>query len=233
MSEQSIDKARELAVEEAFKHIRDAKIIGVGTGSTIEKFIKKLSEYREDFSDKLFVASSYDTVIKLKEYGFKVLHPLAVTTIDAYIDSADEVDRNLNMIKGGGAALTMEKILTYYSKRRIFIVDYTKLVEWLGERHPIPIDVVPHATSMVYNYLKNRGYNVKIRYPIKGKYGPVVSDIGGVILDIILKSPVRVEELNRELKSIPGVIETGLFIGLADIVLCGYKDKVEVMKRRN
>lgn len=86
---------------------------------------------------------------------------------------------------------------------------------------------------MVYNYLKNRGYNVKIRYPIKGKYGPVVSDIGGVILDIILKSPVRVEELNRELKSIPGVIETGLFIGLADIVLCGYKDKVEVMKRRN
>ena len=232
MSKQSIDKAKELAAEKALKYIEDAKIIGVGTGSTVEKFIKKLGECREDFNNRLFIASSYDTMIKLKEYGFKVLHPLAVTTIDVYIDSADEVDRDLNMIKGGGAALTMEKILTYYSKRKVFIVDYTKIVEWLGEKHPIPIDVVPYATSMVYNYLRSRGYNVKIRYPIKGKYGPVVSDIGGVILDIILDSPIQVEELDKKLKRVPGVIETGLFIGLADIVLCGYKDKVEVMKRR-
>lgn len=227
----AISEIRERIALEALKYVGNAKVIGVGTGSTVGKFIEKLGEYRREFSDKLFIASSYDTVLKLREYGFKVIHPLMVSEIDVYIDSADEVDKELNLVKGGGAALTLEKILTYYSKKRIFIVDYMKIVNWLGEKHPIPIDVIPYATTMVYRYLKNRGYNVEVRYTTKGKYGPVTSDIGGIILDIKLDNPVNVRELERELKSIPGVIETGLFIDLVDILIVGYRDGVVVKKR--
>ncbi|HIQ02817.1 MAG TPA: ribose-5-phosphate isomerase RpiA [Desulfurococcales archaeon] len=227
----AISEIRERIALEALKYIGNAKVIGVGTGSTVGKFIEKLGEYRREFGDRLFIASSYDTILKLREYGFKVIHPLMVSEIDVYIDSADEVDKELNLVKGGGAALTLEKILTYYSKKRVFIVDYMKVVNWLGEKHPIPVDVIPYAVTMVYRYLKSRGYNVKVRYTTKGKYGPVISDIGGIILDIKLDSPVNVRDLERELKSIPGVIETGLFIDLVDVLIVGYKDKVVVRKR--
>jgi len=222
----TLDRARANAAKKALEHVLEAEVIGVGTGSTVEKFIEVLSSRREELRDKLFVASSIDTMVKLKRAGFKVLHTSTIEQIDVYIDGADEVDRELNMIKGGGAALTMEKLLTFFSRKRVFIVDYTKLVKNLCEKHPIPIDVLPEAVLMVYNYLDSRGYNPVIRYSVRGKYGPVVSDVGGVIIDIKprLFNPA---ELERELKSIPGVIETGLFIGLADRVIVGYEDRVE------
>ena len=226
-----LDKAKLNAAKKALDYVVDAEIIGVGTGSTVEKFIDLLGGMKERFSKKLFVASSIDTMIKLRKYGFNVLHTAVVSDIDVYVDGADEVDKELNMIKGGGAALTMEKLLTFFSRKRIFIVDYTKLVNKLCEKHPIPIDVLPEAVSMVYGYLVKKNYNPVIRYPLKGKYGPVVSDVRGVIIDIKPTSPFNPIELERELKSIPGVIETGLFIGLADIVIIGYEDKVEELTK--
>ncbi len=225
-----INAARK-AVEELLNMLESVNIIGIGTGSTVEEFIKQLSKFRETLADKYFTASSIDTVLKMKKYGFKIVHPASLSTIDVYIDGADEVDPSLNMVKGGGAALFLEKILTYYSRYRLFIVDYSKLVGWLGEKHPIPLEVNFYAVSFVEELLKNKGYNIAVRRPVKGKYGPVISDTFGVIIDLYLNDPVDIVRLESELKHVPGIIETGLFIGLADKVIVGYEDSARVLER--
>jgi len=226
-----INAARK-AVEELLNTLDSVNVIGVGTGSTVEEFIKQLAKFRRTLGDKYFTASSIDTVLKMKEYGFRVVHPASLSTIDFYVDGADEVDPNLNMVKGGGAALFLEKILTYYSKYKLFIVDRSKLVSWLGEKHPIPLEVNFYAVSFVEEFLKNKGYKVTVRRPVKGKYGPVVSDTFGIIVDMHLDKPVDTASLELELKQIPGVIETGLFIGLADKVIVGYEDGARVLERK-
>ncbi len=220
------------AVEELLNRIDDIGIIGVGTGSTVEEFIKQLARFKNTLTDKCFTASSLDTILKMREYGFNTIHPSSLSKIDFYVDGADEVDPDLNMIKGGGGALFLEKILTYYSKYRVFIVDYSKLVRWLGEKHPIPLEVNFYALSFVEEYLRNKGYHVSIRRPVKGKYGPVVSDTFGVIVDLHLDEPVDINSLEHELKMIPGIVETGLFVKLADKVIVGYEDEAKVLEKK-
>ncbi len=232
MKSAKINAARK-AVEELLNNLDDISVIGVGTGSTVEEFIRLLAGFKETLSDKFFTASSIDTILKMREHGFRVVHPASLSRIDFYVDGADEVDPQLNMVKGGGAALFLEKILTYYSNYRIFIVDYSKLVSWLGEKHPIPLEVNSYAVSFVRSLLEGRGYRVNIRYPSKGKYGPVVSDTCGVIVDLYLNGPIDPANLERELKQIPGIIETGLFLGLADKVIVGYEDGARVLERES
>ncbi len=227
----TIEECKVNAAKEAIKFVRDAKVIGVGTGSTVEKFIEQLTEIKKELKDKIFVASSIDTRIKLVEKGFCVADLLSVNEIDVYIDGADEVDPELNMIKGGGAAHTMEKILAFYSKKRVFIVDYTKLVKKLGEKHPVPVEVIPEATNLVKHYLENKGYKVKLRYPKKGKYGPIISDTYGLILDVYLNGK-DYHDLLETLDKLPGVTGHGLFIGYADYVIVGYPDKIEILTNR-
>ncbi len=231
MKTAKINAARK-AVEELLNMLDSVNVIGIGTGTTVEEFIKQLSRFRRTLADKYFTASSIDTILKMKEYGFKTIHPASLSTIDFYVDGADEVDPHLNMIKGGGAALFLEKILTYYSKYKLFIVDHSKLVRWLGEKHPIPLEVNFYAVSFVEELLRNKGYNVVARRPVKGKYGPVISDTFGVIIDLYLDKPVDIVSLELELRRIPGIIETGLFIGLADKVIVGYEDSARVLERK-
>ncbi len=223
-----IEKCKVNAAKEAVKFVKDARIVGIGTGSTVEKFIELLGSMKEFFCDKLFVASSIDTRIKLVEKGLRVADLLSIDRIDVYVDGADEVDPQLNMIKGGGAAHTMEKILAYYSDKRIFIIDYTKLVRKLGEKHPVPVEVVPEAANLVKKYLEKKGYRVKIRYPVKGKYGPVISDTGGLIIDVFLNGK-DYHDLLKIIETLPGVIEHGLFIGYADYIIIGHPDRVEIL----
>ncbi len=231
MKSAKINAARK-AVEELLNRIDDIGIIGVGTGSTVEEFIKQLAKFKNTLADKYFTASSLDTILKMREYSFNTIHPSSLSKIDFYVDGADEVDPDLNMIKGGGGALFLEKILTYYSKYRVFIVDYSKLVRWLGEKHPIPLEVNFYALSFVEEYLRNKGYRVSIRRPVKGKYGPVVSDTFGVIVDLYLDEPVDIKSLEHELKMIPGIVETGLFVKLADKVIVGYEDEAKVLEKK-
>lgn len=223
-----VDEAKGRAAEGALEFIGGAKLVGLGTGSTVEKLIGLL----DPGGDAVYVASSIDTAVKASSRGLKVLHPSSVRgPLDIYIDGADEVDEELNMIKGGGAALTMEKILAHHSVRRVFMVDHTKLVSRLGESRPIPVEVVRDALMFVARRLDDMGYDVVVRRPRSGKYGPVLSDICGVIIDVSMphdKSPERVED---ELKSVPGVVETGLFLGLADVVVVGYVNKTRIIAR--
>lgn len=226
----SVSRAKELAAREAVKYIMDANVIGVGTGTTVEYVIKVISGLRDYFSSKYFVASSLATAIKLSEANLKVLDHSSVGGVDVYIDSADMVDRNLNMIKGGGAALTLEKLLANYSRLRVIVIDYTKLVDDLRGNF-IPVDVLPHAVSLITNYLRGNNYEVSIRYSTKGKYGPVISDVGGVLIDVRLPRDADLIKFNDFIRKLPGVIETGLFIGLSDIVIVGYEDRVETLTR--
>ncbi len=226
-----VEKAKLMAAKHAFKLIHPShRVIGMGTGSTVEKFIQILGEKWELFHDKVFVASSIDTALKLGEHGFRVVSTATIDKIDIYIDGADEVDPEMNMIKGGGAAHVLEKILAYNAGTRIFIVDYTKLVSRLGEKHPVPVEVLPEALLLVYRRIKELGLRADIRKSRGGKYGVVVSDTRGIIIDVHLDKPFDVVKLDRALHEIPGVVGTGFFIGLADKVIVGYPDHVEVIE---
>ncbi len=227
-----VEKAKLMAAKHAFQLIPpNNRVIGVGTGSTVEKFIQLIREKRELFHDKVFVASSIDTALRLREHGFKVVSTSTIDKIDVYIDGADEVDPEMNMIKGGGAAHVLEKILAYNAETRIFIVDYTKLVRRLGEKHPVPVEVLPEALLFVYRRIKELGLRADIRKSRGGKYGVVVSDTRGIIIDVHLDKPVDVVELDRVLHEIPGIVGTGFFIGLADKVIVGYPDHVEIIEK--
>ncbi len=226
-----VEKAKLMAAKHAFKLMHPShRVIGMGTGSTVEKFIQILGEKWELFHDKVFVASSIDTALKLREHSFRVVSTATIDKIDIYIDGADEVDPEMNMIKGGGAAHVLEKILAYNAGTRIFIVDYTKLVSRLGEKHPVPVEVLPEALLLVYRRIKELGLRADIRKSRGGKYGVVVSDTRGIIIDVHLDKPFDVVKLDRALHEIPGVVGTGFFIGLADKVIVGYPDHVEVIE---
>ncbi|MEM1749254.1 MAG: ribose 5-phosphate isomerase A [Sulfolobales archaeon] len=225
-----VERARQLVVREALKYLVDAEIIGIGTGSTVDMLINLMSASKDVLRSKYFIASSTATALKLRDVGFKVFNTLSVDYVDIYVDSADRVDRNLNLIKGGGAALTLEKLLAYYSKFNLFIIDYSKFVDRFSGDELIPIDVLPQALSLVTNQLRKLGYKYSIRYSGKGKYGPVVSDVGGIIVDVNLPVGEDLSEFNRKIKYLPGVIETGLFIGFSDLVLVGYADRVDALR---
>lgn len=222
MTKEEVLFARKVAALEAIKYLKSAETVGVGTGSTISQFII-IAHEAGIFKDKTLVTSSYDTSLKLAALGYRVTHPLSVDKIDVYVDSADEVDEKGRMIKGGGGALLMEKVLANYSDMRVYIVDWLKLVKNVGEKHMIPVEVIPSAVSLVVNKLRKLGYNVVIRESA-GKKGPVISDSGGVLLDVKPPEGVSIEDVSNQLIQLPGIIETGLFLTEYNVVIVGFPD---------
>jgi ribose 5-phosphate isomerase A len=154
-----------------------------------------------------------------------------LTTLDEYpvldlaIDGADEVDKQLDMIKGGGGALTREKIVASAAKKVVIVADETKLVEKLGTKFRVPLEVLPFALATVSAGIKKLGGKPFLRKS-KGKVGAVVTDNGNYIIDVDFGAIDNAEALNQQLKLVPGVIETGLFIGLADIIYLGKADGI-------
>ncbi len=207
--------------------------VGVGTGSTVREFLSELRS-EEWAADAVYYPSSRDSALLLAEFGFTVGHPGTVASLDVYIDGADEVDPYGRLVKGRGAALLGEKMLAYRSHYNIIIVDYSKLVDVLGSKKPVPIEVIPDALPHVMLDLEVRGLKPRVRRG-SGKDGPVVSDWGGVIVDLTIPREADIEELDNMLHSIPGIVETGIFIGLANAVVVGYegcKWNVERYQRR-
>ncbi len=192
-------------------------VIGIGTGSTVAEFIRLASGF---LSGRRVVASSIDTELRLRSIGVEVVSPLQGPSISVYIDGADEVDIMGRMIKGGGGALLGEKVLAYNSRVNVFIVDESKLVDMLGERRPVPVEVVPWALGYVLDRIRGMGYRVEARTS-RGKAGPVVSDWGGVIVDVYTGPMEDPGLVDSRLRGIPGVVETGIFTGLADYIVVG------------
>ncbi|XGA33055.1 ribose-5-phosphate isomerase RpiA [Virgibacillus sp. CBA3643] len=222
-----MDNAKKLVGEEAVKYIEDGMKVGLGSGSTVYWMIKKLGEYVEQGLDVTGVPTSETTAHWAKEFGVALTDFSEIKQLDVTIDGADEVDENLHLIKGGGGALLREKIVASAAKELIIIVDSSKKVAHLGA-FPLPVEVVPFGWEVTANNISTLGCEPKLRQ----KDGEVfVSDNGNYILDCpfdTISDPVK---LHKDVKSHVGVVETGLFIGMADKVVVGEGDKVEVIEK--
>ncbi|UOF93800.1 MAG: ribose-5-phosphate isomerase RpiA [Bordetella sp.] len=204
------------------KLIHPDLVIGIGTGSTVDLFIEYLSDFKNDFLGA--IASSEHTARCLKSNGIKLLNLNDFTNIPIYIDGADEINHELQMIKGGGGALTREKIIASTAKFFVCIADESKLVDYLG-KFPIPVEVIPMARESVSRALKDLGGKPTLR-------SGYTTDNGNVIIDVTDLNTVKAKNLEVVINNIAGVVACGLFcISGADLVLLGTQNGIHHMKR--
>lgn len=219
----SADDKKRRAAAAAMAHLGEARVVGVGTGSTVNHFIDLLAARKDDLEGA--VSSSEASTVRLKAAGIPVLDLNSTGTLDVYVDGADESDRHLRLIKGGGGALTREKIVAAASRRFVCIADDTKLVDVLG-RFPLPIEVIPMARSFVAREVVRRGGQPVLREGF-------VTDNGNVILDVRNLTIVDPPGLEGELNDIPGVVTVGLFaLRPADLLILGTDAGVRELDRR-
>lgn len=211
------DEKKQAVAKAALKHLPKGGILGVGTGSTVNFLIELLPELELEAA----VASSEATAQRLKKLGIEVVDMNSVASLDAYVDGADEIDRNMHMIKGGGAALTREKIVASIAKKFVCIVDDSKWVDQLGHDFPLPVEVIPMARSAVARKIVALGGDPVYRTG-------VVTDNGNVILDVHNLNILDALELEKTLNDIPGVVCNGIFaINKADVAVVATNNGIE------
>jgi len=231
-----VEDAKRRAAEEAVKHVEDGQVIGLGSGSTAAYAIRLLGERLRggELRDILGIPTSLQAASEAVEAGIPLTtleeHPI----VDVSIDGADQLDARLNLIKGGGGALLREKIVASCSKLYIIVADERKLARRLGENCPIPLEVHPMAVKPIMRRLEELGARASLRMA-RGKVGPVVTDNGNLIIDADFGPVENPEELDGRLRMIPGVLETGLFLGYADLAYIGTRSglrRLEGQRRR-
>ena len=225
------ESAKQAAALSAVTHIKDGLVVGLGSGTTIAYALEEIGRrIREQQLKILGVPTSHQARL------LAVRHRIPLTTMDEHprldmtIDGADQVDGKLNMIKGMGGALTREKIVASASKLNIIIIDETKLTSQLGVNQPVPVEVMPFAVSVVETKLRRLKGKPVLR-EATAKLGPVVTDNGNFIFDVDFGPIAHPEDLNRLIKEIPGVVENGLFVGMASVVYVGGKTGVRTLSR--
>lgn len=206
----SNQEAKKLAALEAVSQIRDGMVVGLGTGSTAAFAIEELGRLTQEGLKIDCCATSYQSMDLARQSGLKIIPVGYFSQIDVSIDGADEVDLDLRLIKGGGAAHTNEKIVHAMSQRFICVVDPSKLVSKLGEKFAVPVEVIPHAVELVKSELAEMGAReLFLRSAVK-KDGPVITDNGNLIIDA--RFPDFDPDLyESRLNNIPGVIDNGIF----------------------
>jgi ribose 5-phosphate isomerase A len=218
----SQDELKEAVARAAVEYVPYGGILGVGTGSTANCFIAELGRVKHKFDAA--VASSEATAQRLKALGIEVVDLNSVREVDVYVDGADEITRELAMIKGGGGALTREKIVAAISRTFVCIADETKLVDVLG-RFPLPVEVIPMARSYVARELVSLGGEPEWRQAF-------VTDNGNVILDVYNLDIEKPAELETNINQIAGVVTNGLFARRpADVLLLASAQGVQTFKR--
>ncbi len=228
-----VEKAKKKAALEAVKHVKNGFAVGLGSGSTAAYAIEALGErVRNEKLNVVGIPTSYQAFLLAVKNKIAITTLEEQPTIDVDIDGADQIDPQLNLIKGMGAALAREKIVAAASKLNIIIADENKRVKVLGENsHPVPVEVLPFAISFVRGKIEKIGGEPVLREG-KGKLGPVITDNGNAVIDAVFGAIDDAEALENRLKMIPGVVETGLFVGLTDLVYLGSASAVEKIKRR-
>lgn len=216
------EEARKKAAVEAVKHVRDGFVIGLGSGTTVVFAIKEIGRrVKEEDLHVLAVPTSYQSFMLAAETGIPITTLREHPQLDLDIDGADQIDGELNLIKGkGGGAITREKIVASAAKRLVIVADETKLTQKLGRSDPLPIEVLPFAEPLVSMKVKEMGGRPILRERMD-KTGPFITDSGNFILDVHFGPIENPRLLDSKLRSIPGLIETGLFIGMADIAYIG------------
>ncbi|HBB9966593.1 TPA: ribose-5-phosphate isomerase RpiA [Vibrio parahaemolyticus] len=213
------DEMKKAAGWAALKYVEKGSIVGVGTGSTVNHFIDALGTIKDDI--KGAVSSSVASTERLKELGIEVFECNDVIKLDVYVDGADEINPAREMIKGGGAALTREKIVAAISEKFVCIVDDTKAVDVLGQ-FPLPVEVIPMARSYVARELVKLGGDPAYR---EG----VVTDNGNIILDVHNMQITNPKEMEDKINGIAGVVTVGLFAHRgADVLITGTPEGAKI-----
>jgi len=218
---------KQRAAEAAVEYVKDGMIVGLGTGSTTEFAVKKLGERVRDGLAIRGIPTSDVTKVQAEEEGIPLIDFSETMYIDLTIDGADEIDVNLNMIKGGGAALLREKIVASASKEEIIIVSHEKFVKQLGS-FPLPVEVIPFGWQVIFNQLETLGGSPDLRL----KQGqPLLTDQGNYIIDCRFRQIIDASQLEQRLNMIPGVVENGLFTGLCTRMIMAEGEKIVVKER--
>ncbi|MEL7035169.1 MAG: ribose-5-phosphate isomerase RpiA [Cyanobacteria bacterium J06592_8] len=206
----------------AADRVQSGSIVGLGTGSTTAYTVQYLGERLQsgEIKDIKGVPTSFQASVLAKQYGIPLTTLDEIDHMDIAIDGADEVDPNKNLIKGGGAAHTREKLVDTLADQFIVVVDSSKLVDKLGSTFLLPVEVMPLAITPVMQKIEKLGGKPTLRMGVK-KAGPVITDQGNMVIDVKFDSIDNPAELEKTLNNIPGVLENGLFVGVADIILVG------------
>ena len=212
---------KKIAAQAALQFVKPDMIVGVGSGSTVNCFIEALGTLKDQI--KGAVAASKNSEERLRQQGIEVFSTNDVSSLDSYVDGADEINPQKMMIKGGGAALTREKIVAALAKNFICIVDSSKQVDVLGSTFPLPIEVIPMARSQVARKLVTLGGAPEYR---EG----VVTDNGNIILDVHNFAIMNPVEMEKELNNIAGVVTNGVFaLRPANTVIVGTPDGAKII----
>jgi len=206
----------------AAERVQSGSIVGLGTGSTTAYAIQFLGDRLKsgELKDIKGVPTSFQASVLAKQYGIPLTTLDEIDHIDIAIDGADEVDPQHNLIKGGGAAHTREKVVDSLAAQFIVVVDSSKIVDRLGSTFAVPVEVLPMAIAPVTRAVQKLGGQPELRMGVK-KDGPVITDQGNMVLDVKFEAIDNPAELEKTLNNIPGVLENGLFVGLTDLVLVG------------
>jgi ribose 5-phosphate isomerase A len=207
----------------AAARVQSGSIVGLGTGSTTALAIQALGDRLKsgELQDIKGVPTSFQAIVLARKFGIPLVSLDEIDRIDVAIDGADEVDPQKNLIKGGGAAHTQEKLVDSLADQFIVVVDGTKLVNKLGTTFLLPVEVIPMAVTPVMRAIEKLGGKPELRMGIK-KAGPVVTDQGNLVIDVKFDNGIdQPADLEKTLNNIPGVLENGLFVGLADLILVG------------
>lgn len=217
------DELKQAVAREAIKHVVEDTVVGVGTGSTANFFIDELAKIKNRISGA--VASSDQSAERLKGYGIRLFDLNSVNELPVYVDGADEITEHLAMIKGGGGALTREKIVAAAAKRFVCIADESKLVPVLG-KFPLPVEVIPMARAYVARQMVKLGGRPELRENF-------ITDNGNVVLDVRGLSILNPVELETAINNVAGVVTNGLFARRgADVLLLGTKAGVRTIARK-
>ena len=206
----------------AADRVQSGMIVGLGKGSTTAYTIQALGDRIKSgqLQDIKGVPTSFQSEVLAKQYGVPLTTLDEIDRIDIAIDGADEVDAHLNLIKGGGAAHTREKVVDYLAAQFIVVVDSSKMVDKLGSTFRVPIEVIPMAIAPVTRAIEKLGGKPELRMGIR-KAGPVITDQGNMVIDVQFDNLDNPVELEKTLNNIPGVLENGLFVNCTDLVLVG------------
>ena len=217
------DELKALVAKEALRHMVEDAVVGVGSGSTVFKFIDALATIKGHIEGA--VAASEASAERLRKHGIRVFDLNSVDELPVYVDGADEVTEHLAMIKGGGGALTREKIIAAVAEKFVCICDASKLVPVLG-KFPLPVEVIPMARSYVGRELLKRGCQPQLRENYRTDNGNLILDCHGFT---ILDPP----KLEAELNQIAGVVTNGIFARRgADVLLLGTPEGVKILKKK-
>ncbi|MBS7614227.1 ribose-5-phosphate isomerase RpiA [Candidatus Bathyarchaeota archaeon] len=225
------ESAKERAAVEAVKLVKDGFVLGIGAGSTVAYALREIGrKIKEEYFHVSVVSASSQTSKLAREYGIPLTSLDEHLQLDLDIDGADQIDEKLNLIKGMGGALTREKIVASASKTFVVIGDESKLTDALGKNQPLPVEVLPFALPFVTSKIRKIGGQPVLKKSSLGS--PFITDNGNYVLNVdfgVIKNPLR---LDRKLKSLPGVVETGLFLGMADVAIVGTKTGIKVIRKK-